>query len=219
MKEILPPLLKSVAPMLLSEGRSPWRDDPQMVYEIKYDGYRLLAQYSQEGVFLKSRNGANATRWFPEVAAALGALGGSGGPVVLDGEVCVLDEIGRSNFDALHERARARRWAKGQPAVAYCVFDVLYMGGDDLRELPLRLRREVLREALPQNEGAILRVTGVEGEGEWLYGRAVDLQLEGIVCKRLDSQYSSGARSSDWVKRKVPGAVPAKRFSRSKNGG
>ena len=214
-KDMLPPLLAAIDPMLLEDGRPPWRDDPDTLYEIKYDGYRLLAQYSQAGVSLKTRNGANATRWFPEVVSALRGLP----PVesaVLDGEVCVLDDIGRSDFDALHQRARARRWVAGQPPVAYCVFDLLYLNGLDLRGLPLRRRRELLKSVLPENGISILRVTGVEGEGDWLYGKAVQLQLEGIVCKRLDSTYLSGARSRDWLKRKVPGAVPAQRFARPK---
>ena len=201
--------------MLLSEPRGRLADDDETWFEIKYDGYRMLAQAEGSEVFLKTRNGADASAWFPEVGAGLQGFKLPLGTVV-DGEVCVLDDIGRSNFDAVHRRARARRWVEGMPAAVYCVFDVLHSGGEDLRGLELSERQKVLEDLVHENRDSIMRVTGVRGVGKWLYQQAVLLGLEGIVRKRLAAPYTPGARTGDWVKQKVPGAVPPQRFSRSK---
>jgi len=88
-------------PMLLEE-RPFDLDQSGWIYEIRFDGYRLLAEFGGT-VQLRSRNGANATKWFPEVVESLAEI--KGGLYVVDGEVCVLDDMGRSDFNLLHERA------------------------------------------------------------------------------------------------------------------
>ncbi|WP_260501707.1 hypothetical protein [Aquabacterium sp. J223] len=103
--------------MLLSEVREPF-DDPAWTFELKFDGWRLLAAVAGDQVELRTRNGASATRWFPEVATNLAGL--AGGPHVLDGEVCVLDDLGRSDFDRLQDRARRRGWKPGFDPVVFC---------------------------------------------------------------------------------------------------
>ena len=100
------PDLVDLRPMLLGEVKRPF-SDPAYGYEIKYDGYRLLAECDGPKVRLQTRNGADATAWFPEITQGLAGL--AGGRHVLDGEVCVLDDIGRSNFDRLHARAKRKR--------------------------------------------------------------------------------------------------------------
>ena len=94
--------------MLLAERPIPPFAEAGWIYEIKYDGYRLMAGVKDSVVQLVTRNGADATKWFPEVVAGLSGL--RGGPHVLDGEVCVLDELDRSDFNRLQNRARRRRW-------------------------------------------------------------------------------------------------------------
>lgn len=99
--------LATLHPMLLDERFLPWNQE-EWVYELKFDGYRVLAEFGRGSAQMKTRNGADCTAWFPEVAKSLARA--KGGPHICDGEVCVLDDLGRSNFDLLQDRARRRRW-------------------------------------------------------------------------------------------------------------
>lgn len=196
--------------MLLGEAR-PF-DDTAWLYEIKFDGYRMLAEVDGPHVYLQSRNGANATGWFPEVVASLAGIGG--GRHVIDGEMCVLDDIGRSDFNRLHARARMRGWRPGADLVAFCVFDVLVHSGLNVMGLPLIERKKRLGKLFSAKPPSTLVVSDFEGEGRLLYDQAVQLKLEGIVAKRKDSRYVPGQRTADWLKIKRPGATPAQRFQR-----
>ncbi|WP_291455588.1 hypothetical protein [Cupriavidus sp.] len=202
------PTLDQLSPMLLVERKAVPRD-AGWLYEIKFDGYRVLASTGSTAR-LKSRGGIDATGWFPEVAAALADMPDG---TILDGEVCVLDEMGRSDFNRLHTRARRKRWYEGADLVVYCVFDMLVDKGKDLRAAALEKRKASLARLMRAHSDRVLHVTSVD-DGRWLYQSALDLQLEGIVGKRVGSTYQDGARSSDWVKVKRPGAVPPERFKR-----
>jgi len=203
------PLPDSLAPMEFAEERYPF-DSPAWVFEIKYDGYRVLATTGKDAR-LTTRRGANATAWFAEVVESLKTLPAG---CVIDGEVAVLDDLGRSDFEQLQMRARARRWRGGLPLVTFCAFDLLVHRGKDCRAWPLIERKEALAELLANQPPAILYVKHVVGEGNWLFERVLALELEGMVAKRLDSTYSSGERTRNWLKIKRPGAVPAERFRR-----
>lgn len=189
---------------------------PGWLYEIKYDGYRLLAEFGNGTCRLKSRNGADATKWFPELYDALSKV--SGGPYIVDGEVCVLDDLGRSDFDKLYARARRRRWVEGSDRVTYCVFDLLTVNGSPIMNLPLVERKKHLQTLLSPALQSVLYVDHLEEHGRQLFDQAAhELNLEGIVAKRGDSVYRPGVRSRDWVKMKIKrkGAVPLERFKRS----
>lgn len=168
-------------------------------YEIKFDGYRMLAATGTPA----------ATTWFPELAADLARLPAG---AVLDGEVCVLDDIGRPDFDRLHARALHRRWYPGADLVVLCAFDLLAYYGRDLRALPIEQRKAQLQQLLAGTTTGLLYVSAVE-DGAWLYHQVLQLKLEGVVAKRAGSAYTAG-RSSDWLKIKRPGAVPPGRFRR-----
>lgn len=201
------PALADLSPMLLTERKTiPTAGD--WLYEIKYDGYRLLAATGDPQ--LRSRNGHVATRWFPEIAEAMATLAPG---CILDGEVCVLDELGRPDFDRLHRRAARRGRPAGSDPVAYSVFDVLVLDGEDIRDQPVENRKAALREVLDCCASMLLYVQDVD-DGQGLYQHALALGLEGIVGKRLGSAYQCGKRSRDWVKVKRPGAVPPERFRR-----
>ncbi|AZG14917.1 hypothetical protein EHF44_16650 [Cupriavidus pauculus] len=202
------PTLDQLCPMLLTERKTIPREG-DWLYEIKYDGYRVLASTGSTAR-LKSRGGIDATAWFPEVAAAVADMPSGS---VLDGEVCVLDDLGRSNFDRLHARARRKGWYEGADLVVYCVFDVLVAMGRDFRPVALEKRKAMLAKLLRSHGGQVLHVTGVD-DGDWLYRSALELKLEGVVGKRLGSPYQNGVRSADWIKVKRPGAVPPERFKR-----
>ncbi len=190
-------------------------DGPGWLHEVKYDGYRMLAQWGEEGVFLKTRNGTWATEWFPEVADSLRTLvAGSRGPSVVDGEICVLDEHGRSDFDRLRARAAQRGLKRGSDRVVFCVFDLLVLRGRSLLEQPLALRKAELMRLLGHKPDRILPVQGVLDEGTWLFAQAQRLGLEGIVSKKTDSRYLPGQRSPSWVKRVCPGAKTPGTFRR-----
>ena len=202
----------SLFPMLLDE-RPVDMTEPGWICEIKFDGYRLLAQADLD-VRLRTRGGANATAWFPEITEALSTL--KSGPYIFDGEVCVLDDQGRSDFNKLQSRARQRKWFTGAPPVVYCVFDVLVDRGRDLTRQPLTKRKAELERVLKKTLPNVLAVGHFDGaDGLTVFDKAVTpLQLEGLVAKRAMSTYQPGVRSPDWVKVKRKGAIPPERFRR-----
>jgi bifunctional non-homologous end joining protein LigD len=194
--------------MLLTERKAVPRE-AGWLYEIKFDGYRVLAS-TGSAARLKSRGGIDASRWFPEVLAAVADMPAG---TVLDGEVCVLDELGRSDFNRLHARALRKGWYEGADLVVYCVFDVLVAKGKDLRATALEKRKTTLARLMHSHSDRVLHVTGTD-DGHWLYRTALQIELEGVVGKRLGSTYQDGTRSPDWFKVKRPGAVPPERFKR-----
>jgi bifunctional non-homologous end joining protein LigD len=185
-------------------------------YEIKFDGYRLLAEFGQGRCVLRTRNGANATTWLPEITRPLSNIKlFPDGPYVVDGEVCVMDEMGRSDFDRLHARAKHRSFYGGCDPVTFCVFDLLLANGTEQTQLPYLERKERLQRLFKPTLPGILYVGHFESDGERLYNGAVlPLELEGLVAKRMDRPYEPDVRSINWVKVKRKGAVPAERFRR-----
>ena len=180
------------------------REDPftrdGWVFEVKLDGYRMRAACQDGEPILYSRKGQEYTESFPEISRAVKAIPFEG--VILDGELVVLNEAGRPNFNMLQARARlgareAKRAAIEAPATLY-VFDLLAFAGYDLRKLPLVKRKEILQKILPQT-GPLRYSEHFETNGEALYEQVVKLGLEGIMAKKADSPYRSG-RSGDWLK-------------------
>lgn len=100
-------------PMLLDNRKQLPFNDPAWVFELKNDGYRMLAEFGAEEVHLRTRGGNDCGGWFPEVAQALARF--KGGPYIVDGEVCVMDDIGRSDFDRLERKARLRKLFTPRP--------------------------------------------------------------------------------------------------------
>ncbi len=189
------------APLMLAETRDEPFSDPAWLFELKLDGYRLLASRGSGPPRLFSRNGNDLASSFPEVSRAVGAL--PLGRVLLDGEVVALDESGRPSFQRLQQRAKLtrpidiRRAAVENP-VTFFAFDLLAAEDFDVRALPLVTRKELLRKLLPP-AGLIRFLDHFEGEGEILYQQVRKLGLEGIVAKRADSTYRAG-RSASWIK-------------------
>ena len=167
---------------------------PGWQFEVKHDGYRMIARAENGKARIWSRWGLPWTASFPSITASLRELGRA---VVIDGEaVCQFDD-GHSDFHALASDegcAKAILWA----------FDLLMIDGEDIRALPLEVRRERLLRLLEhtQPEG-IAYSEHQNGDGEALYRAACNAGLEGIVAKRRGSRYASG-RSKAWVKIKNP---------------
>ncbi len=186
-------------PMLAKSGEASDRKD--WIYELKYDGYRLIAEKQDAAVHLWSRNGHDLTTSFPEIAQAIYHL-----PIpqcVIDGEIVVHDERGVPSFSLLQQRARLSD--ELQVAVAaielpciYYAFDALQINGWDLRNVPLIKRKTHLKKALP-SYGPLRYSEHVTGKGRATYKTALSLGLEGIVAKRSNSAYRPG-RSDAWVK-------------------
>jgi bifunctional non-homologous end joining protein LigD len=186
------------APLMLAESRDAPFTDPAWLFELKLDGYRLLAS---AGPRLFSRNGNDLSHCFPEVSRAVAALPVAG--LVLDGEVVALDEAGRPSFQRLQQRGKLTRSLDIRQAavdnpVTYYAFDLLAAEGFDVRPLPLQVRKRLLRKLLPP-AGAIRCLDHLEGDGELLYQHVQKLGLEGIVAKQADSTYRTG-RSPCWLK-------------------
>lgn len=195
--------------MLASPSGKPFTD-PDWIYEIKFDGYRCMARAGGGLAELRTKSGTNCTAWYPELTQALSKL--PGGPHVIDGEVCVLDDIGGSDFKRLHERAKHRSWFLGCDPVTLCVFDLLFEDGRNIMGLPLMERKARLARLVQRVESMVL-VDDLPAQAALSEG-SVGARLEGFLAKRCASTYQPGVRSSDWLKIKRIGDVVPERFRR-----
>lgn len=194
----------SLAPMLATLTDRPF-SDPAWLFEPKLDGVRALALIRSGKVKLLSRRGLDATNQYPSLVEELKLQPER--ELVLDGEIVALDEAGRPSFQLLQQRLNLSREADIRRAeakipVLYYVFDLLYLGGYDLRGVPLTQRKALLERALLTSDGVTL-LEAFEEDGEAAYEAAVEHGLEGVVAKRSDSTYESGRRSRRWLKVKA----------------
>jgi bifunctional non-homologous end joining protein LigD len=166
------------------------------LFEVKWDGYRAVAQVAGGEATLTSRRGNDLTTRFRNVAREV-AKAVKTPDAVLDGEVCALDETGRSSFSAMQQ-------GKPETPLVYYVFDVLEIEGDPLVDLPLVERRKRLEKLLDKRNRTV-RLSEAFDDGGALLEAAEEQGLEGIVAKRLDSRYAVGRRTHDWLKIKTHG--------------
>jgi bifunctional non-homologous end joining protein LigD len=193
------PVINSEDLMLATPHPAPFSRE-NWIFELKYDGFRCLVRKVGSRVELLSRNGKPLNRSFPDVVAAIERLPGS---FVWDAELTVDEPTGRSSFGRLQLRARmsmamrVRAAAKLHPARLY-IFDLLAAGDQDLRELPLIQRKEMLRDTF-DDTAILVYITGILSAGAWVFEQAASNDFEGMVGKRLDSPYQRG-RSNYWHK-------------------
>ena len=192
----------SFEPMLCHTADAAFSSD-EWVFELKYDGFRMLAFGGAGQATLRYRSGLDATDRYPELVSAIRALPLDG--LVLDGEIVILDGEGKPDFHALGERAQVSRASEVQRAalsrpVTYVVFDLIGAAGHDLRGVPLVRRKELLKQVLP-SVGPLRYGDHVAGAGEALLAQVVARGLEGVVAKKASSPYRS-TRSRDWLKLK-----------------
>jgi bifunctional non-homologous end joining protein LigD len=164
------------------------------VHEIKYDGYRILALADGDDVQLLSRNGKDWTARFQPVADALAALALSDS--VLDGEIAVELEDGRTSFQALQNLLAGQRAGS---RLVFWIFDLLRVAGEDLRRRPLLERKDKLDRLLRDSRPPLRYSDHVTGHGPAFLARACEHGLEGIISKRSDAPYRAG-RGTDWLK-------------------
>ena len=169
---------------------------PGWLFEVKWDGYRALAYIRGGEASLVSRNGNDLTERFRTIASQL-ARATKSPALVLDGEICALDENGRPSFSAMQQ---------GKPGtpIVYEVFDVLEVEGKPLVDLPLAERRARL-ETLLDRRNTTVRLSEAFEDGKALFEAALKQRLEGVIAKRADSPYRQGKRTREWLKVKTHG--------------
>ncbi|HET9606875.1 MAG TPA: DNA ligase D [Nitrospira sp.] len=168
--------------------------DDHWLHEIKFDGYRLLCRVKNGDVRLFTRNGNDWTPKLSAQAAAVARLGLK--EAWLDGEAVVLTDQGRSSFQALQNAFDSRFTG----TIVYCVFDLLYLNGYDLRAAPLIERKRLLASLLNRSRESQLRYSDhIIGDNQASFEEACRQGLEGLIVKRMDAGYRSG-RSRSWLK-------------------
>ncbi len=184
------PFPSRIEPMLctLEETIS---NNPVYLYEIKWDGYRILSFKNRSRVTLHSRKSLDYSSKYPPVAEAIKHLRHS---CVLDSEVVVLNSKGLPDFDAL-------QIYNGNDPIAYYVFDILWLDAYDLMRLPLIERRKILAKVIAPDD--VLRISEEFEDADALFKQIKKLGLEGVVAKRKDSTYKPGKRGPDWLKYKT----------------
>jgi bifunctional non-homologous end joining protein LigD len=195
------PMPEKIVPMMARLGTLP-RDDERWAYEIKWDGVRAIAHSEPGRLRFHSRNLHEITARYPELSKLNRAL--SHHRAILDGEIVALDSDGRPSFGALQRRmhlaseSAVRRLARDAP-VTYMIFDLLWLDGHSLMELPYEERRARLSE-LDLNGERWRTPDYVAGHGKEVLRATAEQGLEGVVAKRLDAPYEPGRRSPCWVK-------------------
>ncbi|HEY8678913.1 MAG TPA: DNA ligase D [Candidatus Dormibacteraeota bacterium] len=169
-------------------------DDDRWLFEVKWDGVRLISFIKGETVSLQTRTGRMVESQYPELQS-IGSLV-KAREAVLDGEVVALDSEGRPSFQLLQNRG------KEALPLQYVVFDIVYLDGQRLFNVPLEDRKRLLRNVV-RDAGVLKYSEHVLGQGKAFFGAAKEKRLEGIVAKLRDSTYQPGVRSSAWLKIKA----------------
>lgn len=196
-KEVKPGKLKPlnpsefIKPMLASPGKKIFKD-PDWVFELKWDGYRVISSIQEGKVELYSRNGISYNNKFASIKKELENLPQD---CILDGEVVIVDKNGIPDFQKLQKYDAERT----EGSLRYYVFDLLHLNGHDTIFLPLLERKSLIPDILEGMEN-VLFCDHLEAMGPTLYKRAVESGMEGVIAKKADSLYNPGYRSENWLK-------------------
>lgn len=188
---------KDIKPMLLGEVREVF-DSKEYLYEVKYDGIRVLVFVSKDKVVIRSRYGIDITGLFPEMMVLCKMVKGN---VIFDGEIIMLDN-NKVSFSKLQKRIHLKNkktiefLSKTNPVIFIC-FDVIYEG-KDLINLSLLERKYVLSNY--KDNDVFIKSTYVIGDGTKLFNAIKKLDMEGIVAKKINSKYLVNERSDNWLK-------------------
>jgi bifunctional non-homologous end joining protein LigD len=182
-----------IKPMLATLVEEPF-DHPDWIFEIKWDGYRALAEMNDGKVNLYSRNLHSFNQRFEPIVRSLASLKLN---ALLDGEIVLFDQKDRPSFQLLQNYQRNKTGT-----LIYCVFDLLYLNGKDLRHLPLIERKEILRTILPDDQAHIRYCDHIVAKGKSLFKRIAKSDFEGMMAKEAQSSYQTG-RSRAWLKVKT----------------
>lgn len=179
---------------MLAESNGEAFDKKNWIFELKYDGYRAIAEIKENKVNFYSRNGISYNEKFAPIVSSLKKLHKD---VVLDGEIVVVDKNGHPKFQWLQDFPKS-----GQGELVYFVFDLLYYDGHNLTKLPLIKRKELLKQILPPLPH-ITYTDHIEETGISMFVQAKKIGIEGIIGKNSKSIYKPGERTSDWLKIKT----------------
>ena len=195
------PMPMNIEPMLATLASEPVKEgeketvSPGWYYEMKCDGYRALAYVNKGKVDLYSRNQKSFNEKFYPLPEALKQWGIN---AVVDGEIVVVNEQGIPDFSAL------QLWrSEDDGQLLYYIFDILWLDGYSVTQLPLEKRRQLLRAIFPENLSQIRLSESLEDSGEEAFRQAQSLHLEGIMAKKAGSVYTIGKRTKDWLKIKT----------------
>jgi len=180
-----------IEPMKAQLTDLPAFNSPDWIFEIKWDGYRAIAEINKSENKLYSRNGLTFDKAYPKVFEALKSIKAD---TVIDGEIVVFDENGKPNFQKLQNYQNRDKFV-----IQYYVFDCLKFNGKSIGHLPLLERKQIVRDLLPKSD-VIKYCDHVEDEGKVLFKEMQKMNLEGMIAKRKNSNYQIGKRTSDWLK-------------------
>jgi bifunctional non-homologous end joining protein LigD len=184
---------ENLKPMLATLTDAPF-DRNGWFFEIKWDGFRAIAEIKNKKVRLYSRNNLDFNERFPQIAEELKKIDEN---VILDGEIVALDKDGRARFQLMQNYLN-----NNGGVIAYYVFDIIYLDGYDLKNLPLRERRSILQKTIPKLQKISLS-DYIENSGKTFYKAAEERDVEGIIAKNSESFYTEGRRSTEWLKIKT----------------
>jgi bifunctional non-homologous end joining protein LigD len=184
-------LTSFITPMLAQLTDQPPFDDPGWLFEIKWDGYRAVAEINRKGNRLYSRNGLSFAKAYGKVFEALDKIKHE---VVIDGEIVVFDENNKPNFQKLQNYSNNSRYT-----IHYFLFDILKLDGKNVMTLPLIERKKLLKSVLPKNN-VLQYCDHIVGEGTAFYQEIEKSGMEGMIAKRISSKYQPGKRNADWLK-------------------
>lgn len=180
-----------VEPMKAQLSDRPAFDGKDWLFEIKWDGYRAIAEINHGENRLYSRNGNTFDKAYPKVFTALSSIKHR---AIIDGEIIVLDDSGKPSFQRLQNYS-----ARDKHVIQYYVFDIIELDGKTIVDLPLLERKKMLKEMLPESN-VIRYCDHVEDEGKMLFREMQKMGLEGMIAKRKKSKYLIGKRTTDWLK-------------------
>lgn len=184
----------NVKPMLATLVNEPF-DDPNWIYEVKWDGYRAVAYIDKGSVSISSRNNKSFAEKYYPITAAMQKWSIN---AVLDGEIVVIGKDGKANFSAL------QNWrSEADGDLIYYVFDILWYEGKDIMSFTLSERQAILKEILPIEDDYIRLSQTFTSNGLDFFEAAKKMGLEGIMAKRSDSVYSPDSRNKEWLKIKA----------------
>lgn len=193
-KGVLAKIPSGIKPMLATLVNALF-DDPDWIYEVKWDGYRAVSYINKGSVSIASRNNKSFSEKYYPITAAMEKWPIN---VVLDGEIVVIGKDGKANFSAL------RNWrSEADGNLIYYVFDLLWYNGIDIMSLTLVERQAVLKEILPASDDRIRLSLVFTGNGLDFFAAAKKMGLEGIMAKRANSVYSPDSPNKEWLKVKA----------------
>lgn len=173
--------------MLAKETDAPF-DDPDWIFEIKWDGYRAIAETGKELKFY-SRNGVSFLEHYDPIIEDLQKIKST---LVLDGEIVAMNGEGNPDFQLL------QNYDPAESVLTYYVFDLLMKDGKNLNELPLTERKSILKKILKPTD-SIRYSDHIEGEGIHLFNTMIKKDMEGCMAKKANSLYTPGLRTTNWL--------------------